>query len=160
MVKIRLDLCSSLFFFIIICGGSMQIIFDKLNKLSDLEYRDFSARSIPNIDKENIIGVRLPEIRKLAKEIKDCDYIADFLKELPHKYQEEYLLHGIILSTYKDIDKLLSELDIFLEYADNWAVTDIISPKLFTKYPDKVYKYIKKWNKSKYEKKMRCGIIG
>lgn len=137
----------------------MEIITKKLFLLQDLKYRDFTAKSIPNIDKDKIIGVRLPEIRKLAKEIKNDEYINSFLLELPHKYQEENLLHGIILSTYKDIDLLLNELDKFLKYADNWAVTDIISPKIFKKYPDKAYKYIKKWIKSNGEYKIRFGVV-
>ena len=114
--------------------------------LQDNRYREFTSKLIPNVDKDKIIGVRTPDIRKLAKEIKDMDYIDEFLSDLPHKYQEENLLHGILLSIkYSDIDILLNELDKFLVYADNWAVTDIISPKLFKKYPDKVYNKIKEW---------------
>ena len=138
----------------------MDVITDKLFKLQDKKYQDFSSKLIPNIDKDTIIGVKNPKLRELAKEIKDEEYIQDFLDELPHKYQEEYLLHGILLSIkYKDIDELLLRLDIFLNYANNWAVTDIISPKLFKKYPDKVYKYITKWCKSKHEYKVRFGVV-
>ena len=138
----------------------MDIIINKLNDLSDNEYKTFSSNLIPNVEKENVLGVRIPLIRKLAKEIKDEDYIDDFLLELPHKYQEEYLLHGILLSIkYKDIDILLDKLDDFLGYVNNWAVTDIISPKLFKKYPKKVYKYIKKWVKSKDEYVIRFGVV-
>lgn len=138
----------------------MDIIINKLNDLSDNEYKTFSSNLIPNVEKENVLGVRIPLIRKLAKEIKDEDYIDDFLLELPHKYQEEYLLHGILLSIkYKDIDILLDKLDNFLGYVNNWAVTDIISPKLFKKYPKKVYKYIKKWVKSKDEYVIRFGVV-
>ena len=137
----------------------MDIITNRLFMMQDIKYRDFTAKSIPNISINKIIGVRIPDIRFLAKEIKDCEYIDEFLNELPHKYQEENLLHGIILSKYKDIDILLKKLDIFLKYADNWAVTDIISPKIFKKYPDKVYKYIVKWINSKEEYKIRFGIV-
>ena len=137
----------------------MDIIIKNLFELQDVKYREFTARSIPNISIDKIIGVRLPDIRLLAKEIKDEPYVKDFLKELPHKYQEENLLHGIILSTYKDIDILLKELDKFLKYADNWAVTDIISPKIFKKYPDKAYNYITKWIKSNHEYKIRFGVV-
>ena len=42
----------------------MEIITKELFLLQDLKYRDFTAKSIPNIDKDKIIGVRLPEIRK------------------------------------------------------------------------------------------------
>ena len=138
----------------------MKVIIEKLLALQDKEYQAFSRKLIPNIDADRFIGVRLPDIRKVAKEIKDADYVDDFLAELPHKYQEENLLHGVILSTrYKDITVLLTKLDIFLDYADNWAVTDIISPKLFKKYPKEVYKYILKWINSKNEYKIRFGVV-
>ena len=137
----------------------MKVITNMLFKKQDLKYREFTAKSIPNISIDKIIGVRIPDIRVLAKEIKDCEYIDEFLNELPHGYQEENLLHGIILSYYKDIDLLLKKLDIFLKYTDNWAVTDIISPKIFKKYPDKVYKYIVKWVNSKDEYKIRFGVV-
>ncbi len=138
----------------------MDIITKKLFMMQDKEYRNFTAKSIPNIDIDKIIGVRIPDIRALAKEIKNEDYIDNFLDELPHTYHEENLLHGIILGIkYKDIDLLLNKLDAFLKYVDNWAVTDIISPKLFKKYPDKVYKHIKKWINSKYEYKIRFGVV-
>lgn len=137
----------------------MKVITNMLFKKQDLKYREFTAKSIPNISIDKIIGVRIPGIRVLAKEIKDWEYIDEFLNELPHGYQEENLLHGIILSYYKDIDLLLKKLDIFLKYTDNWAVTDIISPKIFKKYPDKVYKYIVKWVNSKDEYKIRFGVV-
>lgn len=138
----------------------MEIINKILFSEQDLKYRDFSSKLIPNISKDKIIGVRTPIIRKIAKQIKDSDYVEEFLSELPHKYHEENLLHGIILSLkYKDIDLLLEKLDIFLPYADNWAVTDMISPKLFKKYPDKVYKWIEKWVKSNDEYVIRFGVV-
>lgn len=138
----------------------MDIITNKLNELSNDKYKLFTSKLIPNIDIDNIIGVKIPDIRKFAKSIKNLDYVNEFLLELPHKYQEENLLHGIILSIkYNDIDILLSKLDVFLNYADNWAVTDIISPKLFKKYPDKVFNKIKEWLSSNNEYKIRFGIV-
>lgn len=138
----------------------MDIIVNKLNKLKDDKYKEFNAKLIPNIDKENIIGIRLPDIRKIAKEIKDYEYTDDFLNELPHVFQEEYILHGILLSyKYKDIYVLLDKLDVFLEYTNSWIITDTISPKLFKKYPDIVYEYIVKWVMSNSEYKIRFGIV-
>ena len=138
----------------------MDLIIDKLFLMQDNEYRLFTSKSIPNIDIDKIIGVRIPDIRKLAKELNDGDMINAFLDELPHKYHEENLLHGILLgSKIKDIDILLKRLDKFLKYVDNWAVCDTISPKLFKKYPDKVYECITKWINSKYEYKIRFGAV-
>lgn len=138
----------------------MRIIEEILFNNQDLKYRDFTSRSIPNISSDKIIGVRLPVLRKVAKEIVNYDYIDEFLNELPHKYHEENLLHGIILSIkYKDIDILLDKLDKFLVYADNWIITDTISPKLFKKYPDKVYDKIKIWVSSNNEYVIRFGVV-
>ena len=126
----------------------------------DLEYRDFNSKLIPNIDKERIIGVRVPVIRRIANDIKDNDYTSKFLNDLPHKYHEENILHGILLSIkYMDIDVLLSKLDVFLEYVDNWSVTDIINPKIFKRYPDRVYEYIKMWVNSDSVYKVRFGVV-
>lgn len=138
----------------------MEIITKMLFNNRDLKYKNFNSKLIPNIDNDKIIGVRVPVIRKIAYEIYNNDYIEDFLCELPHKYHEENILHGIILSIkYKNIDVFLLKLDIFLDYVDNWAVTDIISPKIFRKYPDKVYEYIKIWVKSNGVYKIRFGVV-
>ena len=138
----------------------MEAIINILFDNQDLEYRDFNSKLIPNIDKDKIIGVRMPILRNVAKNIYNDEYIDDFLYELPHKYHEENILHGIILTLkYKDIDILLDKLDLFLPYMDNWAVTDVISPKLFRKYPDKVYDRIKIWISSGYEYTIRFGVV-
>lgn len=138
----------------------MNIIVKMLKEYEDLEYREFNSKLIPNISKDKIIGVRMPILRKIVKDIYMNDYIDEFLDELPHKYQEENILHGLILTLkYKDIDILLDKLDIFLPYVDNWAVTDVISPKLFKKYPEKVYDKIKIWINSREEYVIRFGVV-
>ena len=138
----------------------MKVISDKLFSLQDVKYQVFTSKLIPNIDQNKIIGVKTPIIRKLAKEIVNEPYIEDFLTELPHTYHEENILHGTILTMkYKDIDTLLKKIDEFLKYVDSWAVCDTINPKLFKKYPDKVYKYIQKWLKSNDEYTIRFGVV-
>lgn len=138
----------------------MEVIRKMLYDNQDLKYKEFNSKLIPNISKDKIIGVRTPVLRKIAKDIYNNDYIEDFLNELPHTYQEENLLHGIIISLkYKDIDILIDKLDDFLKYVDNWAITDMISPKLFKKYPDKVYEKIKIWINSSHEYVIRFGIV-
>ena len=90
--------------------------------------------------------------------IGEMSYIA--MDSILHKYQEENILHGIILSLkYKEIDVVLDKLDKFLVYVDNWAITDVISPKVFKKYPDIVYEKIKVWISSEYEYVVRFGIV-
>ena len=138
----------------------MEQINDKLFMLQDIKYREFNSKLIPNIDKDRVIGVRTPDIKKLAKEIKNEEYIDSFLNELPHYYQEENILHGLLIADrYNDIDILLNKIDEFLVYVDNWAISDIIKPKLFKKYPDKVYDKIKEWLNSKNEYMVRYGVV-
>ena len=132
---------------------------DKLLKLQDIKYKSFQERLIPNIDKNVIIGIKIPVLRKLAKEmIKDGSYIK-FLDSLPHVYLEENLLHAILVSELKDYDECIFRLNLFLPYIDNWEVCDIISPKAFKNNNLKlILKKIKKWLNSKDEYIIRFGI--
>lgn len=131
---------------------------DKLLKLQDIKYKSFQERLIPNIDKNIIIGIKIPVLRKLAKEmIKDGSYIK-FLDSLPHVYLEENLLHAILVSELKDYDQCIFRLNLFLPYVDNWEVCDIISPKVFKKNNIKLIDEIKEWLNSKDEYIIRFGI--
>ncbi|MDY5479953.1 MAG: DNA alkylation repair protein [Peptostreptococcus porci] len=131
----------------------------RLFDLQDLGYRDFNAKLIPNIDKEKIIGVRSPELKKLAKEFSKREDIDEFLQDLPHQYYEENNLHCFILSTVKDFDYLIKMTEEILPYIDNWATCDSFSPPIFKKYPREVYKKIKEWIKSDKTYTKRYGIV-
>lgn len=134
-------------------------VVDELFKLQDLGYRDFNSKLIPNIDKETIIGVRVPLLRKFAKEFIKTNQVDDFINELPHKYYEEYFLHGQILCSIKDYDKLIYETEKFLPYIDNWAICDSFSPKLYKKYPEEILAKIKVWLNSKNTYTVRHAIV-
>ena len=131
---------------------------EELFKLQDKKYQKLQVNLVPNVDKEKIIGVRVPEIRKLAKKYKNDDSVNEFLKELPHKYYDENLLHGLIISEIKDYDRCIEEVEMFLPYVDNWAVCDTMSPKIFAKNKDKLIIMIKKWIKSSELYTCRFGI--
>lgn len=80
----------------------MEQIVRRLFEMQDLKYRDFNAKLIPNIEKERVIGVRTPQLRGYAKELLASGEWEPFLKELPHRYQEENALHGYILGGLKE----------------------------------------------------------
>lgn len=133
-------------------------IIKTLLDLKDKKYGEFQIKLIPTVDPKSIIGVRTPELRKLAKEIiKENDYEA-FLNDLPHKYFDENQLHVFIISEIKDYDKCLDEVNKFLPYVDNWATCDQMSPKVFKKNHDKLIDNITKWIKSKETYTIRFGI--
>ena len=130
----------------------------ELFALQDKEYMKFLSKLTPNVSEDTIIGVRIPEIRKLAKKLVKNNEYEDFLKELPHKYYDENLLHGAIISESKDFEKCIKLLDNFLPFVDNWAVCDTISPKIFKKYKKELIEKIKEWSQSDKTYTCRFGV--
>lgn len=98
-----------------------------LFQLQDKGYRDFQSKLIPTIPAETIIGVRIPVIRKLAKEYGKDPESVDFLKQLPHTYYDENILHALLVAEIKDYEVCVKEVERFLPYVDNWAVCDFFS---------------------------------
>lgn len=132
---------------------------EELFKLQDLNYKNFTAKLIPNINKDIIIGVKTPLIRTLAKKINYEDAI-EFINDLPHKYHEENMLHACLMNIYiKHLDTYLEYLDNFLPYVDNWTICDCINPKIFKKDYDKVHKYLLNKLKDKRTYYKRFAIV-
>lgn len=135
----------------------MEVI-NKLYELEDKKYAEFQSKLTPNIDKDLFIGVRVPLVRKLAREyIKEAES-KKFMQTLPHKYYDENMLHGLLISEIRDYDTCIKEINRFLPYIDNWAVCDITSPKVFKKNKNKLIIEIKKWVKSSHTYTVRFGI--
>ena len=126
--------------------------------LKDEKYADFQAKLTPTVDKNLFIGVRVPDTRKLAKEIYKSGCYSGFLHELPHKFYDENMLHGLIVSEIKEYDECIAAVDRFLPYVDNWAVCDIMSPKCFKKNKDKLMDKIIEWSGSDEVYTARFGI--
>lgn len=124
-----------------------QEIRKALMENQDLEYKAFHAKIVPNISSDFIIGVRTPQLRKLAKQYCKDERIEEFLKETPHQYYEERNLHGFIISELKDYEQTIKEIDRFLPSVDNWATCDLVSPKAFKqkKNHEALLKDIQRW---------------
>ena len=130
----------------------------QLVELQDFKYRDFNSSLIPTVDKETVIGVRTPQLRKLAKELSKDPGIEIFLRTLPHKYFEENNHHGLIIERMNDYNACLAEMNLFLPYIDNWATCDIIAPKIFKKHLAELLDEIKVWIGSDHTYTVRFGI--
>lgn len=130
----------------------------KLFELQDIEYRDFHARLMPTVDKEKIIGVRTPILRKFAKEYAKTEDAKEFMQLLPHDYYEENNLHGFLIEGIKDYDRCLCALDAFLPYVDNWATCDMMTPKVFKKHLPELGVKIEEWMSSEHTYTVRFGI--
>jgi len=136
----------------------MDSIKEKLFELQDKEYRKIQVKTITNIDPDTIIGVRTPELKKLANEMFKSGNYKSFIEDLPHKYFDENQLHAFIISKIKNYDECLNEFNKFLPYIDNWATCDQSCPNAFKKNSDKLIKEIKVWIKSKKTYTIRFGI--
>lgn len=133
-------------------------ILDHLYALQDKEYAAFQAKLTPGIDPELFIGVRVPAARKLAKELKNDPDLPAFLKMLPHRYYDENILHVLLLSEMKDYEECMSGVEAFLPYIDNWAVCDILSPKVFKKHKEELLGKITIWSASEHTYTCRFGM--
>nr|WP_314502862.1 DNA alkylation repair protein [uncultured Lachnoanaerobaculum sp.] len=131
---------------------------DELFKMQDIGYRDFNSKLIPTVKKEDMIGVRTPQLRKYAKKLLKEEGVEDFLHSLPHKYFDENQLHAFIISEIKDFKLCIDELINFLPYLDNWATCDQLSPKIFKKYRNDLLPHIYEWLKSDKTYTVRFGI--
>lgn len=139
---------------------SKEVFLCLLFKLQDLNYLDFNAKLIPNVPKERMIGVRVPELRKLAKRsMKERrEESLCFLDDLPHHYYEENLLHAFLIENLKDIEDVFRRTEEFLPHVDNWAVCDCFSPKLYKKHREKLLPHIDRWLNSRETYSVRYGI--
>lgn len=136
----------------------MKEIIDILREHSDGGYAVFSARLAPNVPADRFIGVRVPELRKIAREIGSSDMCGGFLDELPHTYYEENMLHSILLCGIKDHGESIVRVEDFLPYVDNWAVCDTLRPRTFAHHKDEILMKIGEWTSSDRPFTVRFGI--
>lgn len=133
-------------------------VYEMLLEAKDDKYRDFQAKLVPNVSPDTIIGVRTPDMRKIAKEVFNSPEKDEFLKELPHKYYEENLVHFFIIAMIKEFDECIEKVEEFLPYVDCWPVSDQATPKSFKKNHAKLLPYIRNWIASDHVYTARFGI--
>lgn len=90
--------------------------------MAEDNYRAFSAGLLPGV--ENIMGVRLPKLRELAKKLVRENW-QDYVAWDEKQYFEEIMLHGMILGYAKiDFEQLLVYITEFVPQITNWSVCD------------------------------------
>ena len=111
----------------------MDWIENRLHELADTqtEYREFNTRTLATVAPERVMGVRVPALRKLAREVNRSSDRDSFLAELPHRWYEEDALHAFILCLERDYPRAVTELEAFLPHVDNWATCDALNPRAF-----------------------------
>ena len=124
----------------------------------DIKYKNFHQKLMPTVNPDLVIGVRVPVLRKLAKDFIKQEESKDFLKALPHKYYEENNIHAFVIEQIKDFNEAIYETEIFLPFIDNWATCDMFQPKIFKKHKKELLERIKTWIKSEKTYTVRYAI--
>lgn len=133
-------------------------VVSSLFALQDIKYREFDQKLIPTVDPSTVIGVRKPDLRKLAKVLfKESRYEA-FLSTLPHRYHEENFIHAMLIEQMKEFPKAIEETEKFLPYITNWEVCDSFSPKCFKKNKAFLLERIRQWLVSSDEYTVRFAV--
>lgn len=132
---------------------------ERLRELSDLKYRDFHSKLLPGT--ENVMGVRTPELRKLAKEIIKGDW-ETFLEENDRAWYENDILQGLVTAGAKMTpEERLRRVRAFLPRIENWAVCDIFcgSLKDAEKYPELYWEFLKPYVQSEKPYEIRFAVV-
>ncbi|WP_239616888.1 DNA alkylation repair protein [Cohnella mopanensis] len=136
-----------------------KTIKNRLFELAEPEYQKFAAALIPNID--NVLGVRLPEVRKLALRIAKGDW-RSYLKQAEDEYFEEVMLQGMVIGYLQtDIEEILDAIAAFVPKINNWSVCDSFCIGLkFTKTNKiRVWSFLQSYLLSEQEYEIRFGVV-
>lgn len=129
-------------------------VLNELFKYADVEYKTFHKKLIPNVSEEKIIGVRIPQLRKIAKCLDNDDFGWD--------YYEEIILHGFYIGYKKlDLAQRLKMLEEFIPKIDNWAVCDCVCStlKFVKKNQAEFLDFLQKYMYSDKEYDVRFAVI-
>lgn len=140
---------------------STENIREELQALADNKYQEFHASLIPGAN--NILGVRIPQLRAMAKELAKKENWRAFVDTADTEYYEETMLQGMIIGMAKmELEERLKYIAMFVPRINNWAVCDIFSGELKTavkKGKETVWQFIQPYLKSPKEFEIRFGIV-
>ena len=132
-------------------------ITEKLLSMKDEHYKAFHSKLMPTVDENRVIGIRIPVLRKFAKEL-SAEQAKEFMSALPHFYYEENNLHAFLIERIGDYDECIKAVNAFLPFVDNWATCDSLRPKVFKKHLPELLEQIKIWITSKETYTVRFGL--
>ena len=131
----------------------------RLRELAELGYQAFQAKLIPGT--ENVLGVRTPKLRALAKEILKGDW-RTFLLENDREWYENDILQALVITGAKmETDERLDYVRKFLPRIENWAVCDIFcgSLKDADRHPEVYWELVKPYLDSKEPYEIRFAVV-
>ncbi|MDD4601236.1 hypothetical protein SDC9_11462 [bioreactor metagenome] len=136
-----------------------KMVRERIIALKDEKFRQFHIRLVPGTD--NILGVRLPKLRALAKELAKGDW-RGYLETAQDDYYEEILMQGLVIGYAKtDIEEVLYYVAAFVPKVDNWAICDSFcnSLKITKAHRARVWEFVQPYLLSQKEFELRFGIV-
>lgn len=134
---------------------------EKLLALAEPDFQKFSSALIPNIDPCTVLGVRLPKLRKIARELAHGDW-RGYLRDASDDSFEEIMLQGMVMGYAKaEPDEILSYVERFIPKIDNWSVCDSFCAglKLPKTHPDKMWEFLQPYLKDSREYFVRFAVV-
>lgn len=130
-----------------------------LISIKDEKYKEFHSSLVLN-SKYEMIGIRLPIMRKIAKETSKTN-IDEFLKYSQNKYYEEIMLQGLVISNIKDEKIFYKYFKNHINKIDNWALCDSFcnSIKIVKKYEEKYFPLAIEMSLNEKEFISRTGLV-
>jgi len=132
----------------------------QLFELAEDEYKQFSSSLLPGID--DLLGVRLPALRKIAKQIAKKDW-RSYLENADEMYFEEIMLQGMVLGYVNDddIEDVLGYIVDFIPKINNWSVCDsfCVGLKMTNKNKERIWDFLQPYLSSDKEFEVRFGIV-
>lgn len=139
--------------------NNYNLLVSYLHDISDEKYRQFNIKIVPT--EERIIGVRIPLLRKIAKDITSGNW-TEFLRKCKYSYYEEIMLAAIVIGLVKvEEDQFMNLVKNFISHIDNWAVCDTFCAglKLTNKYKEQMWTLLTQWVDSNNQWKLRFVIV-
>ena len=132
---------------------------EQLFQLADENYREFHSKLVPGA--HNILGVRVPCLRELAKSLAKGDW-RNFLATASEDYYEEILLQGLVIGYAKsDIEEILHHVTLFVPKITNWGQCDSFCSTLkIAKYHQaRTWDFLQSYWPSRQEFELRFAIV-
>lgn len=139
-----------------------QMLIEHLKNISDEKYKRFNSSLIPNENPDFMLGVRMPQLRAIGKEISKGN-ANSFLKVSSNELYEERMLKGIVIGLIKtdNFKEFISLCDLAVKDINNWALCDCFCGglKQVNKYKEEFFEYLNNYLDSDDVWKIRVALI-
>lgn len=124
----------------------------------DPNYAAFMRPLVPTVDPHRLVGVRTPQLRKIARELYRRGDASDFMSSLPHVLFEENQVHAFAIGMEREYERSIELYDLFLPHVDNWATCDQLPVRVLAEQPARTLECARRWMSSEHGFTVRFGI--